>query len=156
MSTLLPLDGYANSVEGQNILRKAHFQRAVRLIGPLVFAWGIATIIASRLSGIREGPFESFDIVGALLCGVTIGSVMAWFETRPLRPGFLNRYPWLDVVMRAVLYTAAVFVTMVLGRCMLFSLFPDEVRCLVDTSDAYDELTGHTSWGRVSLLGHLR
>ncbi|MFK8057230.1 MAG: adenylate/guanylate cyclase domain-containing protein [Saprospiraceae bacterium] len=122
------LEGYANSSEGRKILFQAHLQRARRIWGPVIIAWSVASIFASRLSGMREGPFELFDIVGALLCGVTIGTVMSWFETRPLRPGFVNRYPWLDVGMRAAIYTGAVFVTMLLGRLLLFNFFPDEIR----------------------------
>lgn len=119
---------YANSSEGRNAILKAHIHRASRLWGPSIVIWSIAAIVASRLSGMREGPFELFDIVGAILCGVTIGSAMSWFETRPLRPGYVNRLPWLDVAMRAVLYTGAVFVTMLIGRFILFNYFPDEIR----------------------------
>lgn len=123
-----PQQGSYTSKEGRRAILKAHVQRALRLWVPTVVIWGIAAIVASRLSGMREGPFELFDVVGAILCGVTIGSAMSWFETRPLRPNYLNRHPWLDVAMRAVLYTGAVFVTMLIGRFILFKYFPDDIR----------------------------
>jgi len=120
--------GSYKTTEGRRTIFQEHLRRALRIWVPTVVIWSIAAIVSSRLSGMREGPFELFDFVGALLCGVTIGAAMSWFETRPLRPGYINRYPWLDVAMRAALYTGAVFVTMILGRLLLFNFFQEEIR----------------------------
>ncbi len=79
----------------------------------------------------RTADYGLYDITGAILCGVGIGSAMAWFETRPVRQGYVNRRPWLDLLMRTLLYTAVVTVVVLVGRQLLFRVFPDEATSTV-------------------------
>lgn len=117
-----------NSKERRKMLFHEHVHRARRIWFGSVFLWTIAAIFCARLSGLREGAFGLFDFTGAVICGLTIGSTMSWFETRPMRPGFVNRFPWLDLGMRTVLYTVVVYLTLMIGRFVLFHNFPEEFR----------------------------
>ena len=105
---------------------RAHLMRAARLLPGLAVAWGVVAIGASRLATMRSGDFGAYDFVGAALCGLTIGGAMAWFETRPVRRGYLNRYPWLDIALRTLVYTIVVGAAVIAGRTILFHFFPEE------------------------------
>ena len=113
------------STDSRDILY-GHLRRFGRLAPWTVATWAVVAMGASRLAGMRTGGFELYDLIGALLCGVGIGGAMAWFETRPVRRGYINRRPWLDVVMRTVLYTAVVGAVVLIGRQLLFRVFPEE------------------------------
>ena len=79
----------------------------------------------------RTADFGLYDLVGAILCGVSIGGAMAWFETRPVRRDYVNRRPWLDLLMRTLLYAAVVGAVVLIGRQLLFRVFPAEATSTV-------------------------
>ncbi len=103
-----------------------HFRRFRRIWLGTCIAWLVVSLGASRLAGMRTGDFGTYDIIGGLLCGIAIGTAMAWFETRPVRVGYINNHPWLDIALRTVLYTAVVAVVILVGRLLLFRFFPSE------------------------------
>lgn len=102
-------------------------RRFLRIVPYLVSIWTVVTLGASRVSGLRTEAFGLADLAIGLLAGVVIGSAMTYFETRPVRRGFINKYSYLDVVMRAVLYTAAIALFLFLGRQLMAIFFPTEV-----------------------------
>lgn len=85
--------------------------------------WGVVTVGGSRLAGLRAGPFGMYDITGAILGGLIIGSIMAWMETRPIGRTRINAHPWLDITLRTLVYSSAVIVTVLLGRTVLSQFF---------------------------------
>ena len=105
---------------------RAHLVRSKRLFPGAFVAWSIAALGASRLAGMRTGPLELYDLTGAVLCGTLIGGAMAWFETRPVRRNYLNRFPYLDIVLRTLVYTIVVSTAVLIGRSILFTFFPEE------------------------------
>ena len=127
MSAKTFIGDYSNSKERRKIVFREHLMRARRIWAGSVLTWLIAALICTRLAGLRQGSFGLFDIIGGLICGLAIGSTMSWFETRPLRPGYVNKYPWLDLGLRTALYTIVVILTIMLGRTVLFHFFPHEI-----------------------------
>ena len=103
-----------------------HWRRARRILPYVATAWGAAAVIASRLSGLRAGPLTVYDLLASVLCALVIGFAMSWFETRPVRAGYVNRFPWLDLALRTTLYVATVALATVLMREVLLASFPDD------------------------------
>ena len=103
-----------------------HWRRTRRILPYVATAWGAATVAVSRLSGLRTGPFLVQDMMAATLCALVMGLAMSWFETRPVRPGYINRQPWLDLVLRTFLYGVVVAATALLTRQFLLAAYPGE------------------------------
>ena len=105
---------------------REHWQRARRLLPYVATAWGAATVAVSRLSGLRSGPFLLQDVLAATICALVMGLAMSWFETRPVRAGYLNSRPWLDLALRTFLYALVVAATALIVRQFLLTAFPRE------------------------------
>lgn len=103
-----------------------HWRRASRILPYVATAWGATAVAASRLSGLRVAAFSLFDVLGAVVCALVMGLAMAWFETRPVRPGYVNRRPWLDLALRTALYAGVVSLATLLARELLEYEFPAE------------------------------
>jgi len=106
---------------------RIHFIRIKRLFPSLALAWTVVSLGAATLAGLRSGPLSVRDVVAAGICGVVMGLCMAWFETRPVRRNYLNRLPYLDVLFRALLYSAAVIGLVLLGWIVFSIFFPEDL-----------------------------
>ena len=107
--------------------RRLRYKRFLRLWGPLIVVWSVTAIGLARLAGLQQRDFTWFELVGGLVIGLALGSVMAWSETRGLSTNRIGAPPWVDLFGRTALYTGAIIAAILLARALLYYLFPEEV-----------------------------
>lgn len=103
---------------------RLHLRRSLRVLPTVAATWIAVVVAASRLSGLRTGPFEVIDLAVATVAGVMIGGAMSFFETRPVRRGLLNVRPYLDLVLRSLLYGVAIVSFVAFVQYVLAAFLP--------------------------------
>lgn len=96
----------------------------MRLYPGVFFAWWVAVLAASRLTALRTGPIDAYNVIGSAIIAVVIASVMVLLETRPPNRKPVRYWPGRDLVIRALLYGLIASLMVWLLWWLLPILFP--------------------------------